>query len=149
MAWDCSVALFDLPACYITPRQLLQLLTGLFDVYFMFFLCLLSSYSPILPTRGETGGWSSELRLITVCGKALCGSFCCFFWCVLLSGRVHLILLISGLMSQRALYSTVLMMIVRICTYACVGLSPCEARVGRINADVCLLQEWSLLLITG
>lgn len=155
--WDCSVTFFDSPACYIPSRQLLQLLTGCL-MYILLFLCLLQSFSPVLgnlPTQSETGVWGSELKLITVCVKVVCGAFCfllvkygvcvdewvtsfdpCWLvdWCL----SVYCTLL-CWLWLWRC-----------VCVWVWVVCVPmCVAWEDSLNAVVCQLQEWSLLLITG
>lgn len=76
VAWDCSVALFHRSVALFPLRHI------------SFYYCWQDWISVVIrmfavasrnhPSVSETGGWSSELRCITVCGKALCG-VCLFF----------------------------------------------------------------------
>lgn len=127
------------------------------DVYFMvvikmfiFAVKLFSTATAGTFLLCERNRWL-ELRAVAYyClweGIVWCVCFC--FWCVWMSGRHHLILLISGLMSQRVLYRPVLMMIVKTWCVCVGGGALVWGACGYTCWPVCLLQEWSLLLITG
>lgn len=140
VAWDCSVALFPLPAVCTTSRQLL---TGCM-MYILWWLwrclCLLSSHSLLgtflLCVKQVAGAQSLLLSVGRLCVVFLL-SFSFFGVC----GRRHLIPLISGLMSQRVLYWWWLWRP----GCVCVGFTCVRYRCWH----ECLLQEWSLLVITG